>query len=139
MVLMSDMLGELVCAVHLKQQHHTLPDHWTDDDWSSLYELARFHGLTPLIAHLALDGVISGIPETVFERFQKDLHQNRLFHYAAMKRLAEIESAFAEANIPATPLKGPRLSEQVYPAKGVRPFEDLDILIEISNRFRDDL
>lgn len=139
MVVMADMLRTLVAACLPGPSHAIeLGSSWDDSTWSIFLQLARHHRVSALIAHAQQQGRIHHLPRGWSEQFVKDLHRCRLFHQAASARLQQIEAAFQQASIPVIALKGPRLAEQLYPSAGLRPFEDLDILIDPPDRPRAD-
>src|SRR6185503_4285201 len=97
-------------------------------NWQAVPDAAEAHGLAPLLHHhLTTAGVV----------MPTDVHQ-RLFGLAALHRdanrvrfrvLGQILDAFDIAGISVLVLKGAALAHLVYPAPGLRPMSDVDLLV----------
>lgn len=105
---------------------------WTDTEWVVFLGLARFHGLTPWLGSRVQREAWPDLPGPRRDALVQDFHRCRLFHRAAAERLAELLDALSREGVAALPLKGPTLANEAYPAPGLRPFEDLDVLVEPS-------
>lgn len=102
------------------------PDTWTAQDAQLMHDLAACHRVTPYLGWRYAQNP----PDTgIYGPLQKALHRTRLQHQLAMVRLSDILSIFSENGLTAFPLKGPQLADEVYPESGLRPSDDLDLLV----------
>lgn len=113
-----------------------IPLDWPDEAWDRLIALAHHHRVTPLLAYRAQCGDLPEWPPEVMRRLQKSLHTCRLRHLAGSRELARISAAFKAADTSFIPLKGPSLADEAYADTGLRPFDDLDVLVEPSHTSR---
>lgn len=100
-----------------------------DIDWEYLLELARQHGVTPLL-HKQLTAITeSAVPDTTRKllqnAFQRNVEQN-LYRTSELHRLL---ARFDDRDIRVIPFKGPVLAENVYGSVSFREFRDLDLLV----------
>ncbi len=108
----------------------TIPADWSHGSWESFIQLAMHHRVGPLLAYRAQCGQLPAWPPAVMRRLQKALHTTRLRHAAGCRALEQIAAAFTHAGLDFVPLKGPSLADAAYPDTGLRPFDDLDLLVE---------
>lgn len=96
-------------------------------DWDRFYELARWHGLVPLVNQMQLERPF--LPEAVAKRVSGAAKGNaiRALRYSAA--LLRIVEELDRHGIPVLALKGPALAVQAYGAPELRGFADLDILV----------
>ena len=106
-----------------------MPHDWPDSAWERFVQLALHHRVAPLLAYRAQRGLQPSWPADIMRRFQKALHASRLRHAAGCRALALIDAAFTRAGVEYVPLKGPSLADVAYPDTGLRPFDDLDLLV----------
>lgn len=112
-------------------------DAWPTADhpaWPAIDNLASFHRLTPLIAFRIKEGTCPAPPAPVAAAWANILQHARLNHLLALGDLIAFQEALTRAGIPACPLKGPRLAEDVYPDPGLRVSDDLDLLVAPASR-----
>jgi len=97
-------------------------------DWPRLLELAKAHGLSPLLYHHAKTGGVS-VPSGHLSvlKAQVDANARRALRFTAA--LHEVIDVCAAAGIPLTPLKGPVLAQQLYGSASLRQTRDLDLLV----------
>ncbi len=108
----------------------TIPTDWSDGAWENFLQLALHHRVAPLLAYRAQCGQLPAWPPAVMRRLQKALHATRLRHVAGCRALKDIETAFTRADVEFIALKGPSLADAAYPDTGLRPFDDLDLIVE---------
>jgi hypothetical protein len=97
-------------------------------DWALLLRLGRAHRLLPLLHRHASSGHVPVPPEPLGILREQALANTRrsLQYAAALMRLLRL---CADHEIPAVPLKGPVLAQQVYGSTALRQVGDLDILL----------
>jgi hypothetical protein len=105
----------------------------TSQVWTQIIDLARRHGVAPLL-HRALQarGSIMDLPEPSRRVLEEDRHGTaleNLHNYGEFRRIAQ---ALHEKGISIMPLKGLHLAEIVYDDISLRPMNDLDILVPVS-------
>lgn len=135
MVLTRDILAELVRQVFPPPDTQpAAPDRWSEQEFKVFLQFARYHRVIALLAHRIAIGEASPYPEPWNSFMARELHRSRLQHILALERLAAIEKSLHSKEISFVTLKGPRLAEEAYPSSGLRPFEDLDMLVDPSRR-----
>lgn len=102
--------------------------------WDRLLELAAWHRLTPLVwRYLRGDAAGIAVPIGVMD----DLHQMAMATTARnlnlQVELDRVLAVMASEEIPVMLLKGAALIESVYPQIGLRPMDDLDLLVPRSS------
>ena len=98
-------------------------------DWCSLLEMAFRHKLTALV-HRHVESVASAeIPEAVRAALKEQIHRDIQSTLYLTKELLRLLAWFGQAGIAALPYKGPVLASSVYGDLGLRPFDDLDLLV----------
>jgi hypothetical protein len=97
-------------------------------DWARLLELARAHGLSPLLHHHAAAGALPmPSPSLSVLRAQAAANVRRALRFAAA--LVEVIDVCGSADISLAPLKGPILAQQLYGSVALRQTKDLDLLV----------
>ncbi len=99
-------------------------------DWSLLQRLVRHHRLGPLLSYGLRHARFGGVPDWVrseWEAQRREAVAITLYHQQALEQLA---GAFEARSIPFILLKGEALSKRFYPEDGVRPYDDMDLLIK---------
>ena len=100
-----------------------------DLNWEFLLELARRHGVTPLL-HSQLTMVAEpAIPDLVLECLQNAVRHNAEWNLHLTSELRRLLDRFDEEDISVIPYKGPVLAQYAYDSLALREFADLDILI----------
>jgi hypothetical protein len=107
----------------------------TITDWQGIVAQAEAHGLGPLLyAHIKA----AGVPLPVQER--RELQGLYLRHRHASqvrsRALCRVLAAYETADIQALVLKGGALAHLLYPEPGLRPTNDLDLLVHPSQALR---
>jgi hypothetical protein len=103
---------------------------WDDADWETARWAIQVHGIAPL-----LDRAAASWPDAhaLHPRLRAYLSDQRRLSAARVARLlgelAEILAALQAAGVAALPLKGSLLATRYYPEPGLRPMNDLDLLV----------
>ena len=108
-------------------------------DWETLVDLARRHGVAPLLYwKLEKDGGHGDreqvgsrrdpVPAGVKEELQKDFYAAAVRGMVAQRQLAQVLGALAAGGIPALVVKG-AAAARFYPDPALRAYGDLDVLV----------
>jgi hypothetical protein len=107
-----------------------------DLDWNYLLQMARRHGVRPLL-FWHLDAAHSGVvPKSVWEQLRDYFNTNVRRNLFLTGELLRVLRAFEAQDIPAVPYKGPVLAASVYGNLGLREFVDIDVLVRKQDVFR---
>jgi hypothetical protein len=100
-------------------------------DWRYLLDLAKFHGVTPMIAHnLAASGLDSQVPQP-YADILNQIYNGMLYKNVILSNeLTKVLSLFNQHGISAIVIKGTFLSEQLYGNPSLRTVSDMDILVQ---------
>jgi hypothetical protein len=99
-------------------------------DWSYLLQMAFRHNVTPLLFR-SLEAVApTAVPEEVRAQLKQQIQVNIQGNLFLTKELLNLLTLFEQHRIPAIPYKGPVLAVSVYGDLGLRPSNDLDILVQ---------
>jgi hypothetical protein len=97
-------------------------------DWSCVPQMAARHQVGPLLYwHLKEYGI--SYPPEIRRAMAAMYARQKMIAAAQSATLTEIIKAFADASIESVVLKGGALAHIVYSEPGLRPMEDLDILV----------
>lgn len=99
-------------------------------DWDWTVATALEHGVAPLL-YWNTKG-LNGIPQSVGEILKEDYYATLLRNNHRLNNLRILLDAFDQVSILAIVLKGALLAVVFYPDVGLRPFSDIDILVERS-------
>jgi hypothetical protein len=97
--------------------------------WPLLRELAKWHGLRPLLALQIEKTCPEIIPAVVQEQLCRDARLVAARNLSLVAELGKILGLLTAQGIPAFSLKGPALAVLAYGDVALREFEDLDIFI----------
>ena len=97
-------------------------------DWDTLIALAEAHSLAPLLYHHVRQGD-APIPSDSYLQLQGLTLRHRQANVIRLQVLVNILELLETANIPVLVLKGGALAPTVYPQPGLRPMNDLDLLV----------
>jgi hypothetical protein len=105
------------------------------DDWQAVAELAARHGVAAFVREAATrDGI--ALPPFVAEGL-RNVSLAQIAHVARLDALLDrVLVAVRAAALPTVVLKGPVLSRLVYPAPGLRPYSDIDLMIRDADEDR---
>jgi hypothetical protein len=98
-------------------------------DWTTLQRLARRHRLGPLLHYGLCRSRILGIPEWLRADWEEQHQDAVAIALYFQNALLEIAAAFDDHRVPFILLKGEALSNVLYPENGLRPYDDIDLLI----------
>lgn len=102
-----------------------LPD-WSEERWAILGRLAGQHRVEAWLSQRMDDGGVHAPPS---EQWTRQRHSQKLRMAAMHRDYTTMVQRFTAVGITAIPLKGIDLAVRIYPDPGLRPFEDLDVLI----------
>jgi hypothetical protein len=103
-------------------------------DWPEVARQARKHALEPLLhAAVAKLPVRKAIPAEVIEALRTAYQRTSRANLASYAELGRLLGDFEREQIPAILLKGGALAAVLYPAVGLRPMRDLDILVPLAD------
>ena len=98
-------------------------------DWNELLQIARRHGVLPLLYWQLKDICPKVVPPNVLAQLQENFSTNAKKNLALTAELLKIIKLFQQNGIPIIPFKGSILAISVYKSLGLREFVDLDILV----------
>jgi len=122
------VIGWLIEPAH--QPLAPLVDGWDDADWETARWAIQVHGIAPL-----LDRAAATWPDAhaLHPRLRGYLADQRRLSAARVARLlgelAELLAALDAADVAVMPLKGSLLATRYYSEPGLRPMNDLDLLV----------
>ncbi|PWB79128.1 MAG: hypothetical protein C3F08_07445 [Candidatus Methylomirabilota bacterium] len=99
-------------------------------DWHLLQRLVHHHRVGPLLSYGLYRARFGGIPNGIrskWEAQRREAIATGLYHLQALEELA---TRFDAQAIPFILLKGEALSKTCYPDEGLRPYNDIDLLIK---------
>ena len=126
-----DLPEHLVTVIRSLFRDEPLPaPRLTPAQWNDLLCALRPHQMIPLLFwRMATLPPSSRPPEAVFHELRLSFLRSRVRSMCMERQLAEIFAAFHKEGIESLVLKGPALSQTVYPDAALRPYCDLDLLV----------
>jgi hypothetical protein len=104
------------------------------DDWQNISELASEEGVAPLLWwRLNEQGYSSLLPQEAAKYLQSVYYDCVSTNTLLESEVSKIGAYFCEKKIPVILLKGAALSRSIYPDPGLRPMNDLDLLVRKQN------
>ncbi|GEM_PF-1662464 len=98
--------------------------------WESFLPLAFYNNIGPLL-YKNLSGVDTRLlPFWIVDALKKDYEQNTSKTNTAYRDLAKLLQEFKNNHVDVIVLKGAALAEKLYRDTGLRPMEDIDILVK---------
>jgi hypothetical protein len=98
--------------------------------WDEVTDMARWHRLSGLLRRYLLGhGDAIEVPPAVMKSLRDVVRDTTKRNLQRQVELDRVLGAFGAEGIPAMVLKGAALLESVYPEVGLRPMNDLDILV----------
>jgi len=99
-------------------------------DWFILVQKAVREGLAPLLyRHCKNLGLLSILPDYVREALSRFYRQTTFYNTCLMRYLDELGDVLTKYDIPVIVLKGASLLNGVYTDIGLRPMEDIDLMV----------
>jgi len=99
-------------------------------DWDRVLELARWHGLRPLLDRHLAQADPALVPTAVRLETWAEAGRIRRRNELFARELAALDAALDSAGVRAVHYKGPTLALAAYADPGLREFGDLDILLD---------
>jgi len=105
-----------------------------DMDWHRVINTADRHGVLPLLYRSLSRSSPDAVPKAILDELRESFQSNVQHSLLLTAELLKLLDLFAVHGINAIPFKGPVLAASVYRDLSLRPFSDLDLLVN-----RDDL
>jgi hypothetical protein len=110
---------------------------WDDAAWEAARWAIQVHGIAPLLHRsLAADPAASVLHPHLLGYLAKQYQRSSERVALLLGELAEILAACRDAGIAVLPLKGALLATHYYAEPGLRPMNDLDVLVRPSDEQR---
>jgi hypothetical protein len=100
--------------------------------WDVLVEAAQRHGTAAFVL-ASVDSERVPLPPAVAETLEQRAYSELACVMLLDEELRRIGSTFAAERLPLIVLKGPVLARTVYPAASLRPYGDLDLLVQVDH------
>ncbi len=121
----TEMTEDLVARIRQKLQEPL--------NWTNFLEMAKFHGVEPLL-HASLSRVASDlVPADVLIRLRQKVQVGGLLNRSLARELIKLCDEFALRGVPVIPIKGATLATMAYGDLGLRDFTDIDLLVPESS------
>ncbi len=98
-------------------------------DWALVLDLARFHGVGPLLWQSITALCADLVPEATLTALRQVTQAGTLLNRALARETVRISLAFEERGLPAIPFKGAALAALAYQDVHLRDFDDLDFIV----------
>ncbi len=115
------------CLPHVERSDHPTEDA-ASVTWQSLLHLARWHGVTPLLAARALRPSPVAPPPFALTELQTDQQRQLLISLTAVSALVELQQAFDRHGIKVLSWKGPSAGLLLFGSASLRESADLDFI-----------
>jgi putative nucleotidyltransferase-like protein len=100
-----------------------------DIDWHRVISTADSHGVLPLLYRSLSRISPDAVPKVIFDQLREGFQSNAQHSLFLTAELFKLLDLFAVHEINAIPFKGPVLAASVYRDLSLRPFSDLDLLL----------
>ena len=98
--------------------------------WEEIFQLLQIQGLAPFTYYsLRAPEWQSRLPKPFLAQLKKAFRETSLQNFFLQRELKRLSEHFIEARLMVIPLKGASLINRVYPLPGLRPMQDMDLLI----------
>jgi hypothetical protein len=108
--------------------HQAISSVLSDEEWHSISELSKLHGVTPFF-HFRTRSLGISLPEQLRKEWLGHFLQQIAEEKKARRQIKELKEVLDPEGIPFILLKGASAILRLYPEPGLRTFVDLDILI----------
>ncbi|MCP4022458.1 MAG: nucleotidyltransferase family protein [Desulfobacteraceae bacterium] len=98
-------------------------------DWEQVYEISLTQRLLPLLYMNIKNHLHSAVPDEVVNRFKKAYINIAADNLYLTSHLLKVVSLLKKSGIAAVPVKGPITAQELYGDIGMRPFSDIDIIV----------
>jgi len=98
-------------------------------DWPLVLDLARFHGVGPLLWRSITATCADLVPPAALTALRQVTQAGTLLNGALARETVRISRAFEERGLPAIPFKGAALAALAYEGANLRDFDDLDFIV----------
>lgn len=101
--------------------------------WDRIVRVAHAHGIAALLLQQVLRDCPDGVPAADLEELRRLARRAALRNLAIVAAQTEALAALGERQVRAIVLKGAPLATRLHADVGLRPFDDLDLLIDPSD------
>ena len=101
-------------------------------NWPFIWQLAREHGVAPLVYRTLMAYCPAALPRETRESFRRHIQASAIFNTLMADELVTLIDAFAAKGIRVIPFKGPTLGVIAYGDLTLRECMDLDLIVEQS-------
>lgn len=98
-------------------------------NWPLLLDLARYHGVGPLLYRTISTVCADLVPQDSLDAFRQGTLAGTLLNRVLAGELVQLCRAFDESGVPAVPFKNATLAAMVYKDLSLRDFDDLDFIV----------
>ena len=102
-------------------------------NWGLVWELAKAHGVTPLVYQNLATICPKVIPSETHKTFRRHIQANGLLNTLLAKELVSVLDALTAKGVRAIPFKGVTLAQIAYGNLSLRECADLDLIVERSS------
>lgn len=104
--------------------------YYSESDWEDVVELAKEHGVAPLVYHsLSGRSITPDSAARTIDELKKVCRQSAFESLRLSCQLSEVLGSLRSHDIPVIALKGVHLAEVVYRSIALRPMFDIDLLV----------
>ena len=100
-----------------------------DIDWHGVISTANRHGVLPLLYRSLSRSSPDAVPKAILDQLRESFQSNVQASLLLTAELFKLLDLFAGHGINAIPFKGPVLAASVYKDLSLRPFSDVDVLV----------
>lgn len=98
-------------------------------DWNLLWQLARTHGVAPLVYRMLLSHGRGAVPIETMETFRRHVQSWAMVSQLLIDELASLVEDFAAHGLGVVPLSGPTAALMAYGDLALRECRDLDFIV----------
>jgi hypothetical protein len=102
----------------------------TSINWEYFKQLAKFHGVIPLVSHALKKLPSSCIADGTLKEYSSYVQASLVLKQLIVQEMLTISRVFSQEGITVVPLKGPILALSIYERLEYREFQDLDLLVK---------
>ncbi len=122
-------LSLLLACAHIPAEPETIESLAQEVDWPAFVELARWHGVSPLVFHSLNKCGLGPEADEARTALQGDFQWNALNASRLSMELGSVVRFLEERGMPSVPFKGAALAASSYGNLWLRQFSDLDLLV----------